>query len=50
MQVTEHPKDIDFSGPEVNKDDEVFFDGGGQITFADDGEDGVVADVGGEEI
>ena len=21
MQVTEHPKDVDFSGPEVNNDD-----------------------------
>lgn len=49
MQVTEHPKDVDFSGPEVNNDDEVFFAGGGQLTFADD-DDGVVADVGGQEI
>ena len=49
MQVTEHPKDVDFSGPEVNNDDEVFSAGGGQLAFADYDDDGEVADVGGEE-
>ena len=46
MQVSEHPKDVGFSGPEVNNDDDVLFAGGKQLTFTDIDDDRVEADVG----
>ena len=46
MQVTEHPRVVDLSGPNV---DLFNANGGGQLTFADYDDDEVEADVGGGE-
>ena len=46
--MTEFPKDVDYSGPDVNTDDDILTDGSGgiQLVFSDD--DNEVGGVGEE--